>query len=81
MKIVLYLRLINLTLKYLIMKKLFILFALAGFVVASCGNNTPKEEPKEESAVVEKADSTAQEVTDSTAVVTETEVKEESAGN
>jgi len=38
------------------MKKLFLLFAVAGFVLTSCGSNAQKEE---EAVVVEQADSTA----------------------
>jgi len=39
------------------MKKLFLLFAVAGFVLTSCGSNAQKQE--EEAVVVEQADSTA----------------------
>ncbi|MFA5713053.1 MAG: hypothetical protein WC960_02600 [Bacteroidales bacterium] len=62
------------------MKKLFALIALSGFIVASCGSNTPKEEPKEETTVVEKTETTTEEVTDSTAT-TETPAKEEATSN
>lgn len=39
------------------MKKLFLLFAVAGFVLTSCGNNAQEQEQTEQ-AVVKQADST-----------------------
>ncbi len=52
------------------MKKLFVLFAVAGFVLTSCGSNAQKEE----STVIEKAEETAQEVADSAAALVDSTV-------
>lgn len=43
------------------MKKLFLLFAVAGFVLTSCGSNAQKQE---EAAVVEQTDSTTVVITE-----------------
>ncbi len=40
------------------MKKLFLLFAVAGFVLSSCGNSAQQEEVVVEEQKVEAADST-----------------------
>ncbi|MEA4867500.1 MAG: entericidin [Bacteroidia bacterium] len=51
------------------MKKLFVLFAVAGFVLTSCGSNAPKEE---EAVVTEQtADTVKVEAADSTVAVTD----------
>ncbi len=46
------------------MKKLFVLFAVAGLALTSCGSNAEKQE---EPVVVEQTDSTAAAASDSTA--------------
>jgi hypothetical protein len=47
---------------YFTMKKLFVLFAVAGFVLSSCGGNTQEQE---ETQAVEQADSTTKAAADS----------------